>query len=160
MSYFKSVAGQEKTGPDLKISVLGDSLTTGFYLSRYLPSIWRARTKYLSNWFFDDESVVDSVVGRCGLLGNTTAYNFSRSSAHVDECAIKSKLIGKAMGVRHFAEQVDGLLSLHRFPDITLLGSNITMSIGWSRSILNMVTMLNRVWRNWLRVLQRLIAVN
>ena len=25
------------------------------------------------------------------------------------------------MGVRHFAEQVDGLLSLHRFPDITLL---------------------------------------
>ena len=94
MSYFKSVAGQEKTGPDLKISVLGDSLTTGFYLSRYLPSIWRARTKYLSNWFFDDESVVDSVVGRCGLLGNTTAYNFSRSSAHVDECAIK---------VRHFS---------------------------------------------------------
>jgi len=107
MREYKSFANHRKTSTGLKISAIGDSLTTGFYVTRYLPTVWRARTKFLSNWF--------------------------EASALVDESSARSFIVGKALSVEHFSSQVDGLLSLERFPDIALvwIGHN---NLDWAQS--------------------------
>lgn len=102
------------------IAALGDSLTTGFYVSALLPTAIRIRRRLDSNWFLDESGDIHSVQERCAKAGNFRCINFARASAHVfhDE---RTSLLDRLLGVHHFESQVDRWLALDEVPDVTLI---------------------------------------
>lgn len=102
------------------IAALGDSLTTGFYISALLPTALRIRRRLDSNWFFDQSGDIHSVHERCKKAGNFRFINLARASAHVFH-EERTSLLDRFLGVHHFESQVDQWLALEQVPDVTLI---------------------------------------
>ncbi len=102
------------------IAVLGDSLTTGFYVSALIPTILRIRRRLDSNWFYDKSGDINSVQERCATLEDIRFISLARASAQVVH-EERTSLLDVLLGVHHFESQVDRWLALDKVPDITLI---------------------------------------
>jgi len=102
------------------ITALGDSLTTGFYVSALLTTALRIRRRLDSNWFYDQSGDIHSVQERCNKAGNFRFINLARASAHVFH-EEGTSLLDRLLGVHHFESQVDRWLALEEVPDVTLI---------------------------------------
>src|SRR5256885_2123721 len=91
--------GQAARG--LEIAVIGDSLTTGFYVSSPLSMIWSARRRRDRNWFYDNTGSIQSLVLRLGQYISVVPYQYATVSAKVDPGGSRS-LLDYLGSTRHF----------------------------------------------------------
>jgi GDSL-like Lipase/Acylhydrolase len=104
----------------LEIAVIGDSLTTGFFVSSPLGMIWRARTQAHRNWFVDSTRSIRSVEERLRIPVIT--HQYSTVSATVDNGEERTRtLVDYLLGTRHFSQQIASVTKLARFPDVVLI---------------------------------------
>jgi lysophospholipase L1-like esterase len=106
------------------IAMIGDSLSTGLYVSSRLSTFWRARTRFGNNWFLDTDpspKSVYSVFERLDRVTPVIAIEYARMGALVDSQSERLPLSRRILGTRNFSGQVEQLLSQKRFPDLILI---------------------------------------
>lgn len=102
------------------IVTLGDSLTTGFFVSKLLPTALRIRRSNRCNWFVAQGSDINAVSQRNSPHTAVRYLNLARASARV--CPIeRSRVLDCLLGVRHFESQVQRWRRMRETPDITMI---------------------------------------
>lgn len=114
----------------LTIAAIGDSLTTGFWVSSGAGMIWRSRRHRQRSWFADKSGAIESLAMRLSATHCIRIHQFATVAANVTDGSSRT-LIERLLGTRHFSEQVSSACALGRFPDIVLIwiGHN---SLDWA----------------------------
>ncbi|HZR05760.1 MAG TPA: SGNH/GDSL hydrolase family protein, partial [Candidatus Udaeobacter sp.] len=106
------------------VALLGDSVCTGVYISSILSTFWRARTCTGSNWFLDTSPApagVQSVSKRLEKFTPFVAIECAGIGALVDHEGQRQNFFRRILRTRNFSRQIDDLLAMKRFPDLTLI---------------------------------------
>ena len=104
------------------ISLIGDSLSTGFHVSSSPAMLLRMWGEWKRNWFLNlppENEVHQSVVERLSSLGTITGFLHASTGATVDNGSCRS-LHDRITDRWHFSHQVDEVLA-GRFPDLLLI---------------------------------------
>lgn len=137
----RTVAQRTITPQLFEIALIGDSLSTNFYLMGSLgATISKARyvNQSQGNWFLDTDPSAGSIYSFAERLDREIPIrvrNHATVSAYVDHAMTVevSATASGALGVLSLSEQVDEIvLAARRFPDITLMwiGHN---NINWAK---------------------------
>src|SRR5438067_1464702 len=91
--------GAIQTRP-VRIAMIGDSLSMGFYVSSVVSMLFRLKIAARRNWVVDDRGIIDSVFERLSKKFPVTLHHFACVSAHVDPVA-GSRLVDSLTGICH-----------------------------------------------------------
>jgi len=151
------------------VAMVGDSVCTGVYISSAWSTFWRARTCHGNNWFLDTNPAplgIQSVSKRLEELTPFVAVECAGIGALVDPQGKRQNLFRRILRTRNFSGQIGDLLTMKRFPDLTLIsiGHN---NVDWAWRCVpaeleqpeNLLHQLSRRFReNFARQIHRLIG--
>ena len=105
------------------VSMLGDSVCMGTYISSPWNTLWRARTSRGKNWFLhlDDAPGIFSVSKGLETITPYVAIECAGIGALVADEHGRQNLFRRILGTRNFSQQVGQLVRARRFPDLTLI---------------------------------------
>jgi len=106
------------------VALIGDSVCTGVYISSIWGTFWRARTCRGNNWFLDTNPApagIQSVSKRLGKFTPFVAIECAGIGALVDHEGQRQNFFRRILRTRNFSEQIGDLLTMKRFPDLTLI---------------------------------------
>lgn len=104
------------------VAMIGDSVSTGIYISTLWSTIQRARHRHRGNWFISDpESPIQSVSKRLEKLTPLVASHHGGVGAMVDGPGERLWLSRRILGTRNFSGQIKEVVSTDRFPDLILI---------------------------------------
>src|SRR6266436_5429398 len=107
-----------------QVALIGDSVCTGVYMSSIWSTFWRARACRGDNWFLDTNpapSGIQSVSKRLEELSPFVAIECAGIGALVDHEGQRQNLFRRILRTRNFSGQIGRLLTMKRFPDLTLI---------------------------------------
>jgi len=150
------------------VAMVGDSACMGVHISSIWGTFWRSRSCRGNNWFLDTVPApagVRSVSKRLEELTPFVAIECAGIGALVDQEGQRQNIFRRILGTRNFSGQIDDLLSMKRFPDLTLIsiGHN---NVDWAWRCVpaeldqpeNRLPQLSRCFRkNFARQMRRLI---
>jgi lysophospholipase L1-like esterase len=151
------------------VAMVGDSACMGIYISSIWGTFWRARSCSGNNWFLDTNPApggIQSVSKRLEEFTPFVAIECAGIGALVDHECQRESFFRKILRTRNFSRQIDDLLVMKRFPDLTLIsiGHN---NVDWTWWCVpaeleqpeNRLQQLSRGFReNFARQMRRLIA--
>src|SRR5438067_563499 len=106
------------------IASIGDSVCTGVYVSSIWGTVWRARTCRGNNWFLDSNpppAGVQSISKRLEKFAPFVAIECAGIGALVDHEGQRQNFFRRILRTRNFSGQIGALLTMKRFPDLTLI---------------------------------------
>jgi lysophospholipase L1-like esterase len=105
------------------IAMIGDSVSTGMYISTPWRTFRRARKRHNHNWFLDINLPVRirSVSRRLEELTPLVAIHYAGVGAMVDDDGEREVFSRRILGTRNFSGQIDELVGANRFPDLILV---------------------------------------
>jgi lysophospholipase L1-like esterase len=106
------------------VVLIGDSVCTGVYISSIWGTFWRARTCRGNNWFLDTNPApagIQSVSKRLGKFTPFVAIECAGIGALVDHEGQRQNFLRRIFRTRNFSGQIGDLLTMKRFPDLTLI---------------------------------------
>lgn len=105
------------------VAMIGDSVTTGLYISTPWSTIRRARRRHRGNWFLsvDPATSIDSVSKRLEELTPIVASHHGGVGAMVDGEGERLWFSRRILGTRNFSGQVSEVVGAYRFPDLILI---------------------------------------
>ncbi len=106
------------------VALIGDSVCTGVYVSSIWGTFWRARTCRGNNWFLDTNPVpagIQSVSKRLEKFTPFVAIECAGIGALVDYEGQGQNFWRRILRTRNFSGQIGDLLTMKRFPDLTLI---------------------------------------
>jgi lysophospholipase L1-like esterase len=106
------------------VAMVGDSVCMGIYISSAWSTFWRARTCHGNNWFLDTNPAplgIQSVSKRLEELTPFVAIECAGIGALVDPQGKRQNLFRRILRTRNFSGQIGDLLTMKRFPDLTLI---------------------------------------
>ena len=117
------ITRQQLTAQLPHIAMIGDSVTTGIYVSTPWSTIRRARRRHRANWFLtvDPATPIQSISKRLEELTPMVAIHHGGVGAMVDGEGEWLWLSRRVLGTRNFSGQIDAVVSTNRFPDLTLI---------------------------------------
>lgn len=107
----------------MHVSVIGDSLTTNFFVSSPLAMIWRIRTGCDQSWFLDRTLSQERGPSFCHKLEKhlpIVPSQYAMPMSCVDSGGPPS-FADRLIGIRHFSDQVNDILEQRRFPNLLLI---------------------------------------
>jgi lysophospholipase L1-like esterase len=106
------------------VALIGDSVCTGVYISSICGTFWRARTCRGNNWFLDTNPTpagIQSVSKRLEKFTPFVAIECAGIGALVDHEGQRQNFFRRILQTRNFSGQIGDLLTMKRFPDLTLI---------------------------------------
>ena len=105
------------------ITMLGDSVCMGIYISSPWSTLWRAHTSRGKNWFVNVEAAqgVCSISERLKGITPFVAIECAGVGALVDQEHGRQNPFRRILGTRNLSGQVGTLLQTRRFPDLILI---------------------------------------
>jgi lysophospholipase L1-like esterase len=105
------------------IAMIGDSVSTGIYISTPWRTFWRARRRHSGNWFLnlDPTLNIKSVSKRVETLTPLVAMHCGGVGAMVDAKGEGEVFARRILGTRNFSGQINQLVGATRFPDLILI---------------------------------------
>jgi lysophospholipase L1-like esterase len=106
------------------VALIGDSVCTGVYISSICGTFWRARTCRGNNWFLDTNPApagIQSVSKRLEKFTPFVAIECAGIGALVDHEGQRRNFFRRILQTRDFSGQIGDLLTMKRFPDLTLI---------------------------------------
>jgi lysophospholipase L1-like esterase len=106
------------------VAMVGDSVCTGVYISSILGTFWRARSCRGNNWFLDTNPApagIQSVSKRLEKFTPFVAIECAGIGALVDHEGQRQDFFRRILRTRNFSGQIGDLLTMKRFPDLTLI---------------------------------------
>ena len=106
------------------IAVVGDSLSTNFYISSPASMLWRARTERQKDWFLDRDPSPASIKSLYERLDDVTpvvATEYSTAGALVAPPHATEPLVRRLARTQFLHQQITRLTRTKRFPDVALL---------------------------------------
>jgi lysophospholipase L1-like esterase len=151
------------------VAMVGDSACMGVYISSIWDTFWRARSCSGNNWFLDTNPApagIQSVSKRLEEFTPFVAIECAGIGALVDYECQRESFFRRILRTRNFSAQIDDLLVMKRFPDLTLISighNNVDWTWWCVPSELeqpeNRLRQLSRRFReNFARQMRRLIA--
>jgi lysophospholipase L1-like esterase len=151
------------------VAMVGDSVCTGVYISSMWGTFWRARSCRGNNWFLDTNALpasIQSVSKRLETFTPFVAIECAGIGALVDHESQRQNFFRRILRTRNFSGQIGDLLTMKRFPDLTLIsiGHN---NVDWAWRCVpaeleqpeNRLQQLSRRFReNFARQVRRLIG--
>lgn len=113
----KSAARTERT-----VALIGDSLSTAFFVGSLPPMLLRMWRGWRTNWFLSlriEKGTDQSVLARLAAFGTITGTQHASVSASVDS-GRRRNFFDHLTNTFHFSHQVDEVLT-GRFPDLLLI---------------------------------------
>ena len=117
------ITGAELVGRLPHVAMLGDSVCLGIYISSPWNTLWRARRCRGKNWFLhlDDARDVCSVSRGLEAITPFVAMEYAGIGALVDHEHRRPNLSRRILGTLNLSGQIDELMRVRRFPDLTLI---------------------------------------
>jgi lysophospholipase L1-like esterase len=116
------------------VAMIGDSVSTGIYVSTPWSTLWRARRRHQRNWFLnvDPTSKIESIADRLEKMKPLAITHYGGIGAMVDDEGEGEPFSRRILGTRNFSGQIRQLTSATRFPDLILIsiGHN---NVDWAR---------------------------
>jgi lysophospholipase L1-like esterase len=151
------------------VAMVGDSVCTGVYISSMWGTFWRARSCRGNNWFLDTTPLpasIQSVSKRLETFTPFVSIECAGIGALVDHESQRQNFFRRILRTRNFSGQIGDLLTMKRFPDLTLIsiGHN---NVDWAWRCVpaeleqpeNRLQQLSRRFReNFARQVRRLIG--
>jgi lysophospholipase L1-like esterase len=106
------------------VAMVGDSACTGVYISSMWGTFWRARSCRGNNWFLDTNPAsagIQSVSKRLEKFTAFVAIECAGIGALVDHEGQRQNFLRRILRTRNFSGQIGDLLTMKRFPDLTLI---------------------------------------
>src|SRR5947209_4353182 len=106
------------------VAMVGDSVCTGVYISSMWGTLWRARSCRGNNWFLDTNPLpasIQSVSKRLETFTPFVAIECAGIGALVDHEGQRQNFFRRILRTRDFSGQIGDLLTMKRFPDLTLI---------------------------------------
>lgn len=105
------------------VAMIGDSVTTGIYISTPWRTFWRARRRHTGNWFLnvDPTLSIESVSKRVETLTPLVARHCGGVGALVDAEGERENFARRILGTRNFSGQINQVVGAKRFPDLILI---------------------------------------
>src|SRR6266550_6617706 len=150
------------------VALIGDSVCTGVYISSIWGTFWRARTCRGNNWFLDTNPApagIQSVSKRFEKFTPFVAIECAGIGALVDHEGQRQNFFRRILRTRNFSGQIGDLLTMKRFPDLTLISighNNVDWAWRCARSELErpenrLLQLSARLRENFARQTRRLI---
>jgi lysophospholipase L1-like esterase len=150
------------------VALIGDSVCTGVYISSIWSTFWRARTCTGNNWFLDTNpapAAIQSVSKRLEKFTPFVAIECAGIGALVDHEGQRQNFFRRILRTRNFSGQIGDLVTMKRFPDLTLISiGNNNVDWAWRCAAAeleqpeNRLPQLSRQFReNFAREMRRLI---
>jgi lysophospholipase L1-like esterase len=151
------------------VAIVGDSVCMGVYISSLWGTFWRARSCRDNNWFLDTNPApagIQSVSKRLEEFTPFVAIECAGIGALVDHEGQRRNVFRRILRTRNFSGQIGHLLTVKRFPDLTLISighNNVDWTWWCAPAELeqpeNRLRQLSRCFReNFARQMRRLIA--
>jgi len=105
------------------VAMIGDSVTTGIYVSTPLSTIRRARRRHRGNWFLtvDSKNPIQSISKRLEKFTPVVVSHHGGVGAMVDGKGERLWISRRILGTRNFSGQISEVLAANRFPDLILI---------------------------------------
>jgi lysophospholipase L1-like esterase len=106
------------------VAMVGDSLSTNFYISSPASMLWRARTERQKDWFLDTDPSPKSIKSLYERLDEVTpvvATEYSTAGALVAPPHATEPLVRRLARTQNLRRQITRLTQTKRFPDVVLL---------------------------------------
>jgi len=106
------------------VAMVGDSLSTNFYISSPASMLWRARTERQKDWFLDTDpspGSVESLYERLDGVTPLVATEYSTAGALVAPPHATEPLVRRLARTQNLRRQITRLTQTKRFPDVVLL---------------------------------------
>jgi lysophospholipase L1-like esterase len=106
------------------VAMVGDSVCMGVYISSIWGTFWRARRCRGNNWFLDTNPAPAGILSVSKRLEEFTpfvAIECAGIGALVDHEGQRRNVFRRILRTRNFSGQIGDLLTVKRFPDLTLI---------------------------------------
>ena len=105
------------------VAMIGDSVSTGIYISTPWRTFRRARHRHSGNWFLnlDPTLNIESVSKRVETLTPLVAVHCGGVGTMVDAEGEHEVFARRILGTRNFSGQINQLIGATRFPDLILI---------------------------------------
>ena len=117
------------------IAMIGDSVSTGIYVSKLWKTFRNARSCRGRDWFLnvDPKTKIQSVSRRLEKLSPIVATHHGGIGAVIDDKSDRLWLSRRVLGTRNFSGQISQLGRTKRFPDLILIsiGHNNVDWVWW-----------------------------
>lgn len=105
------------------VAMIGDSVSTGIYVSKLWNTCRQARSCRGRDWFLnvDPKTEIHSISRRLEKLTPMVARHHGGIGAMVDDKSDRLWLSRRILGTRNFSGQINQLIRARRFPDLILI---------------------------------------